>query len=167
MKRTLGAILTILVVACRMQEDPPASKSSSAPSSTAPSASQAKGIRFVQAPADDVAATVRRELAVAKSESRELIVYVGATWCEPCQRFHAAAARGELDDALPNLTFLELDFDRDGERLAAAGYFSQFIPLFAIPGPDGRASGRQFDGSIKGPGAVADIAPKLKQLLRR
>ncbi len=150
-----------------MQEEPPASKASPDPAASSPSAAAPKGVRFIQAPADDLAATVRRELAVAKKERRDLVVYVGATWCEPCQRFHAAVARGELDDALAGLTLIELDFDRDGDRLAKAGYVSQYLPLFAIPGPDGRSSGRHLEGSIKGEGAVAEIAPRLKRLLGR
>jgi hypothetical protein len=57
------------------------------------------------------------------------------------------------------------DADRDGERLASAGYVSQLIPLFALPGPDGRASGKQVEGGIKGVGAVGNIAPRLKKMM--
>jgi hypothetical protein len=96
-----------------------------------------------------------------------LVVYVGATWCEPCRRFHDAAERGELDTKFPRLTLLEFDLDRDRERLAQAGYVSQYVPLFALPATDGVASGRQVEGAIKGEGAVAFIAPRLAELLGR
>jgi thiol-disulfide isomerase/thioredoxin len=92
-------------------------------------------------------------------------VYVGAGWCEPCQRFHRAAESGELDALFPSLTMLEFDLDRDAQRLAAAGYSSKYIPLFALPTPDGKASGKQIAGAIKGENAVAYIAPRLKELL--
>ena len=49
--------------------------------------------------------------------------------------------------------------------LEAAGYTSQMIPLFMRPAADGRASGRQIQGSIKGPGAVAEITPRLRRLI--
>jgi len=49
--------------------------------------------------------------------------------------------------------------------LQAAGYVSRLIPLFAAPGLDGRASGRQMEGSVKGDGAVGEIAPRLHALL--
>jgi hypothetical protein len=108
---------------------------------------------------------VRDALAKAVGEKRSLVVYVGAAWCDPCQRFHHAAQSGELDATFPNLTMLAFDIDRDAERLAAAGYASSYIPLFALPNRDGRASGKQIEGGIKGDGAVAQIAPRLKELV--
>jgi hypothetical protein len=94
-------------------------------------------------------------------------VYVGAKWCEPCQSFHKAAAKGDLDGEFPDLTLLEFDLDEDRDRLGAAGYVGQYIPLFAMPGPDGHASEKKFEGSVKGDGAVANIAPRLRSLLRK
>jgi hypothetical protein len=115
----------------------------------------------------EVAAIVRSEAAEAKRAGRRLVVYVGAAWCEPCQRFHEAAARGDLDARFGDLTLLEFDQDRDGERLSAAGYASQYIPLFALPAPDGMASGEQIEGAIKGEGAVGFVVPRLAKLLAR
>ena len=92
-------------------------------------------------------------------------MYVGATWCEPCQRFHEAAEAGKIQGALPPLRMLELDLDRDGERLAAAGYGSKMIPLFAVPGPDGRGTDVRIEGSVKGAGAIGNIVPRLSALL--
>ena len=113
--------------------------------------------RLVKARGGEVASFVQGEMAKAKAESRELLVYVGATWCEPCQRFHEALEAGKLDAAFPNFTFVEFDFDEQGDGLKRAGYVSRLIPLFAVPGPDGRASGRQMEGGIKGDGAVAEL----------
>ena len=123
-------------------------------------------LELVAAPAGDVAELVKRELATSARVGRRLLVYVGATWCEPCQRFHHAAEAGELDKQFSNLRILAFDLDRDNERLATAGYVSQYIPLFALPGPDGRASARKVEGSVKGDSAVGEIAPRLQALLR-
>jgi hypothetical protein len=112
-----------------------------------------------------VAALVRGERARAIAERRQLLVYVGAVWCEPCQRFHHAAQGGELDGTFPNLTLLEFDLDRDRELLASAGYTSRYIPLFAVPKEDGTASGKQVEGGIKGDGAVGFLTAKVKDLL--
>lgn len=116
-------------------------------------------------PGDDLPALVRGELARAHGQGRQLLVYVGASWCEPCQRFHRAAAAGLLDRDFPRLRLLELDADRDKQRLIAAGYTSRLIPLFVRPADDGRSSGRQIEGSIKGEGAVGEITPRLRALL--
>jgi thiol-disulfide isomerase/thioredoxin len=125
-----------------------------------------RAVEMVAAPAGgDVPTTVKRELERAQRDGRQLLVYVGATWCEPCQRFHRAAAEHKLDRDFPGLRLLEFDNDRDGARLAMAGYGGKFIPLFARPGTDGRGTGRQIEGSIKGDGAVNEIVPRLRSLL--
>jgi thiol-disulfide isomerase/thioredoxin len=125
-----------------------------------------KGVQIAAAAHEgEAAAVVAGELQKAKREGRQLLVYVGATWCEPCRRFHQAAAEHKLDADFPTLRLLEFDSDRDGERLAVAGYVSQLIPLFARPRDDGRASGRQIEGSVKGDGAVVEIVPRLRSLL--
>lgn len=118
-------------------------------------------VELVDAPATtDVAATVRANMI-----GKRTIVYVGAAWCEPCRRFHDAAARGELDGQLGGTRFLVFDQDRAKDALVAAGYKSTYIPLFALPAADGTASGKYIEGSIKGDGAVAQIMPRLRALL--
>jgi hypothetical protein len=118
-------------------------------------------------PSGDIPTVVRDALAKAAADGRRLIVYEGATWCEPCQRFHKAAEAGELDSAFPDLTMLTFDIDRDGKRLANAGYTSKYIPLFMLPNVDGTASGVKVEGGVKGDGAVADITPRLRDLLMK
>lgn len=115
----------------------------------------------------EVAPLVVEALAQASRERRTLVVYVGATWCEPCQRFHQAAMHGELDADFPRLTLFEFDLDRDRDRLIAAGYVAKYIPLFVLPQASGLASDQMLSGGIKGDGAVGFIAPRLKALLER
>ncbi len=122
-------------------------------------------VRFEHAAEGALAPLVRTFVDRAHAEGRVALVYVGATWCEPCRYFHAAAERGELDAVLPSVALLELDLDRDSARIAEAGYRSQMIPMFAVPGPDGRASGRRIEGSIHGPGSPAQITPRLRAML--
>jgi hypothetical protein len=161
MKRsTLALASVVAAVACSRSEAPAASVDQ-------PPAPVAH-IRLTPGPAaGTIEPAVREELARAAADKRRLIVYVGATWCEPCQRFHHAAADGQLDATFPDLTLLEFDLDRDGERLASAGYTSKYIPLFAVPREDGRASGKQIEGGIKGEGAVPYITPRLQGLLAK
>ena len=122
-------------------------------------------LEVIEAGSGDVAQLVSSQLSAAARDHKQLLVYVGAPWCEPCRRFHDAATAGQLDDAFGQLRILEFDADSDGEALARAGYKSELVPLFAVPKPDGTASGRQIEGSIKGDGAVAQITPRLRTLL--
>lgn len=132
----------------------------------APTARPVTRVELVDEPAPpdgDIARVVAAE--VARAGATRVIVYVGAGWCEPCRRFHAAAERGELDARFGGTRFLAFDRDRDGDALERAGYRSTYIPLFAAPAADGTASGLQIEGSIKGEGAVDQIAPRLRALL--
>ena len=164
MKSSLRALMVLWVLAvpaCRTSQSPPEEKSSAA----TPQVAAKPGPRFVPAPPGDVPDVVQKELAHATADGRRLIVYEGAPWCEPCKHFHEAVAQGELDAAFPTLTLLEFDADRDRDRLIAAGYGSQYIPLFALPGKDGRAAGPKAAGGIKGDGVVPYLSKKLAQLL--
>lgn len=109
---------------------------------------------------------VQQHVEEADASGQRVLVYVGATWCEPCQRFHKALEAGELDDALAGTKFVEFDADRDRAELKAAGYASKYIPLFSVPDPNGHASGRAVEGSIKGDKAVREnLVPRLLALL--
>lgn len=133
-----------------------------APTSTAPAVPRPE---FVHAGEGEVDAVVRDALHAAQQQELQLVVYVGATWCEPCQAFHDAVERGELDQALAGVRFVEFDSDRDGQRLRVAGYAGRFIPRFVVPREDGRAGNQRMEGGIKGPGAVNNIMERLGPLL--
>jgi thiol-disulfide isomerase/thioredoxin len=150
-------VLALSFLGCRTDEGEKPS-----PEKTATTADR---IRTVLPPDGDVASIVKAEYENATAQGRTLVVYLGATWCEPCQRFHHAVDHGDLDSTFPKLTLLEFDADHDNERLRAAGYASRYIPLFALPKPDGTASGKQVEGGIKGDGAATYVAEKLKGLL--
>ena len=174
MPRLAGTLLLVVVshVACLGGPNGPdatAARARTAPvqgkepahSAPAPSPKPA----FIEAGEGDADAVVRDAMHAAQQQERRLVVYVGATWCEPCQAFHDAVERGELDDALTGVRFLEFDSDRDGDRLGTAGYSGRYIPRFVIPRADGQASDQRMEGGIKGAGAVANIMERLGPLL--
>jgi hypothetical protein len=124
--------------------------------------------RLVEAPREGgaVEPIIQEQLELALAAHERLLVYVGAPWCEPCERFRAAVTRGELDDVLGGTRLVEFDADHYEAALHEAGYSYELIPVLAIPGSDGRSSGRLLSGSIKGPTAVErDILPRLRALL--
>jgi type IV secretory pathway VirB10-like protein len=149
---------------------PPAPSAPSAPApppqAPLPSAKTGK-LSWSHAPAGDVATLVRGFAEAARAAGRAPLVYVGAPWCEPCQRFHKAAERGELDRRFGDLAILEFNLDVDSERLRAAGYTADLIPLLAVPAADGRSTDKKMFGSVKGDGAVANMTPRLAALLGR
>jgi len=159
----LGAAVVLGTSACR---ESPRLRAARAPT-IEPTPPDVRGprVRFEHAGDGEVVPLVRAFVTRAQAQGRVPLVYVGATWCEPCQYFHSAAERGELDAQLPALALLEFDRDRDGERLDAAGYGSRMIPLFVSPQADGRASERRIEGSIHGPGSPAQILPRLLAIL--
>jgi thiol-disulfide isomerase/thioredoxin len=142
---------------------PRAASKHQTPASPAPT--QGSRPEFVSAGEGDADAVVRDALHDAQDQQRQLVVYVGATWCEPCQAFHDAVERGELDEALAGVRFIEFDSDHDSPRLRTAGYAGRYIPRFVVPQPDGQASDQRIEGGIKGEGAVAHIMERLGPLL--
>jgi hypothetical protein len=125
------------------------------------------GVELINAPAGttDVAALVRKTARQTAAEKRRLVVYVGATWCEPCKAIHEAAEQHRLDDTFPDLALLVFDLDRDGAALKQAGYESELIPLFVLPDADGRAGPRRQSGGVHEGDNVKLLTDKLHELL--
>ena len=130
--------------------------SSAADPMAVPPARSGTQLRFLDAPADaELGAFLRTERLRAKGEGRLLVVYAGAPWCPPCRRFHSAAHGGSLDASLGRVTLVELDADKDSERLAGLGYVFKNIPYFAVPGETGRPTSQQL--------AVVDVTPAAQE----
>ena len=144
-RRGMAGILMALVVAGCSRATPDAKPDvavAAAPSVTAaPSAAAsptAARLRVIEADADDGAASlIRTKRLEAKAEGRTLVVFVSATWCEPCKRFKAEIASGRLDARLGKTTLLVFDADRDADRLGAAGYTFHVVPFIALPAANG------------------------------
>ena len=120
-------------------------------------------VRFVSPDEGEVAPALVRRMAAVKD--RRLMVFLSASWCEPCQRFHQAVDRGELTGKLGQLDLVAYDAEFDAERLLMSGYEARMIPAFTVPGPDGRATARHTEGGLSGEGAVADLVPRLLEIL--
>jgi thiol:disulfide interchange protein len=160
MRVTCSLMLIGVLVSCQQSGEHNAESSKPARGAAGPEL-------VLAAEAGDVAEYVAAELARAKADGYRLLVYVSANWCEPCKHLEVAVKEGSLRDRFSDLRLLKFDLDRDEARLADAGYSSKLIPLFVIPGDDGRGTGRRLEGSVKGPEAVAqNLAPRLELLLK-
>jgi hypothetical protein len=140
--------------------------SPSPPASTAPRSHARPELVAVAPTEPTVRARLASEAARAEADGRVLLAYVGATWCEPCQRFHDALVRGELDRELAGVRFVEFDFDAHGPGLTEAGCTSRMIPLFSRVSSDGACTERRHGGAIKGDGAVDFLLPRVKELMQ-
>lgn len=162
MRRARAALFAALLLAgCGRSSAPEPGASSAKPAAALP-----QKVEIVVPPNEGpIAVAVESLGAKARVADRQLLVYVGAHWCEPCNRFLGAVRAGQLDAVYPKLTLVVYDLDKDRARLEAAGYKSEMIPLFAVPKKDGTASGLQMEGSIKGEGAVDEIRPRLDAML--
>lgn len=163
MKRVVAALA--LVLGCNSTAEPGADPATGPKLSIKPAALSGP-VELLEPPAGDVKAVVKAAMIAASTRNHRLVVYVGAPWCEPCERFREAAKRGELDAQFPGLALLVFDADHDRKRLAAAGYNSQYIPLLVLPNDDGSASEHRMQGGSKGDGAVAQMTPRLATLLK-
>jgi len=171
MRRSLLVLLLLTTVGCRSGRTPHTDSAKKAAAAVASANAPAPPKRpvFLRGPTDGnpVAPFVAAQLKEGRATRHGVLVYVGATWCEPCQHFHHAVEKGELDELLSGVRLIELDLDADRDALKSAGYSSELIPLFALPNDDGTGSDRRIQGSVKGPGAVGEnLMPRLRAFLR-
>jgi hypothetical protein len=165
---TLFALAALLASGCvGKPNDGAGRRSESGRSEDAPVAKVGPEFVKVSAAGAVLAELVQQSRRKADADGRRLIVYVGAPWCEPCQRFHEAVEAGKLDGELAGVRFLEFDADEDRDALRDGGYGGRLIPRFALPGPDGRGTDAKVEGGAKGDAAVADIVDRLRPLLAR
>lgn len=162
----LGIAFALAAIACQSGSSP----GSVATDRRGPPQAQSARPVLIRGPSHGtpVAEFIAAEVRKGKAEHFGVLVYVGAKWCEPCQRFHHAVTAGELDTLLSGMHVVEFDLDEDRSMLERAGYSSALIPLFAVPRPDGTASDLRMEGSIKGESSVTqNLSPRLRALLDR
>src|SRR5258706_15148400 len=128
----LVAVGIFAVSACHGRRDEHAQASKTALPAVAKSHAKPQLAHRSQ-PAAPLEQFVQQHVEEADASGQRVLVYVGATWCEPCQRFHKALESGQLDEALAGSKLIEFGLDRDRSEHRAAVYPPQFIPLFSWP----------------------------------
>ena len=113
----------------------------------------------------NVAQAVQKEAKQADSDGKVLVVYVGAVWCKPCKEFDEAAKRDDFGAELNHVRLMKFDWDRHQSPLNRANYGSQYLPLFVMPGGDGKGTDKRFFGSrYKGQKGIDDLKKRLAEL---
>ena len=116
----------------------------------------------------NVAKAVLKEMQQATKDGKKLVVYVGARWCKPCKDFDTAAKQPDFGSEIDHIRLMKFDWDRHQTALNRANYGSQYLPLFVLPGPDGKGSKeRFFGGRFKGKAGVADLKKRLAELVAK
>lgn len=163
-------VLAMLLAACnptpkeaaKAEPTAQASSHSVTPPTSSAAAKTGDKIRVIPAAQDsDALSLIRTERLRAKAEDRALVVYVSATWCEPCKKMKQEIEAGNLDDKLGKTTLLAFDADKDLDRLGSAGYTFKFVPFVALPGADGRPAETQ-EATGKGSNAWKELMGKLE-----
>lgn len=161
--------LAISLLACNpapkeVAKAEPGASTAPATGALTPSGSVAKTggkVRVIAAAQDsDALSLIRTERLRAKADGRVLVVYVSATWCEPCKKLKEEIEAGRLDERLGKTNLLAFDADKDLDRLGSAGYTFKFVPYVALPGPDGRPAEAQ-EATGKGASAWKELLGKL------
>lgn len=167
MKKAIA--LAVVLAACNPSSTEPAKVEPSGSTSTSMSQGTSTGaraapggkLRSVSATQDsDALSLIRAERLRAKAEGRVLVVYVSATWCEPCKKLKEEIDAGRLDERYGRTTLLAFDADNDIDRLGSAGYSFKFVPYVALPGADGRPADAQ-EATSKGANAWRELLGKL------
>jgi len=125
------------------------------------------GVEIVAAPEslDNPTRWIRSENERAKKDDRVTLVYVGASWCVPCQAFRRLVHEGAFDKALPRLRLLAFDADIHAVPLGRSGCATTAVPTFMRPMPKGRCSAQKASGIAAGKDPVAYLTPRLERLM--
>jgi thiol-disulfide isomerase/thioredoxin len=113
-----------------------------------------------------LAALVAAEIATHPTGNLKPIVYLGASWCGPCQEIKRSKDDPRMLDAFDGAMVIEVDIDEwNKEQLTALGYKTGVIPVFIAVDRDARALGPMIDGGAWGDNVPEIMAPPLKKFV--
>lgn len=134
--------------ACRDEPATPAQ------STAAPARSHGDGgSRWIEQERSDTAlgALLADHARRAAGQGLRPVLYVGATWCQPCKLLLEHRDDPRVAHALRGTYTVEIDFDDwTVAEMSAAGYGVQAVPMFFAIGADGKAAGPRLDGAAWG-----------------
>lgn len=110
----------------------------------------------------DVSAGLRGAVGEAERAGLKPVLYLGATWCQPCVAYERALFHPEMVAAHANVLLVKADFDRHGSALEAAGFVASGVPFWCHLDREGGNSGRCITGAAWGEDTPENMAPVLR-----
>jgi hypothetical protein len=107
-------------------------------------------------------AALQREAGKATQQHLKPFVYIGATWCAPCNAIKHNLDKPIMIDAFKGTYIMKLDFDAWEDKLPGAGLQHEAVPVFFALDASGKPTGRMIDGGAWGNDTPENIAPALK-----
>ena len=166
MRHRFALLLSTCVLGAVMAggcKDKPSSSTSTTMGAAAPASSKsaAEGWSSIEK-GGSLAASVKGEVAKALAAGKKPVVYIGATWCPPCQAIKRYKSDPQMAAAFAGTHIIELDVDDwTAPDLAALGYKAASVPVFIAVDKDGKAKGPTIDGGAWGDNIPANMAPPL------
>ena len=111
-----------------------------------------------------LAGKIKARVADAEKAKLKPVVYVGATWCEPCLAIKKHRDDPRMKEAFTGVAIIEVDMDQwKSEQFAELNMKPSAIPVFYAVGSDGKATGKEIDGGAWGDNIPENMAPPLKR----
>lgn len=107
--------------------------------------------------------TLPEVIAGVLDAGRIPVLYFSADWCAPSVDFKKYLVDPLMQDALNNVTLIEIDTDNDNENYAAR-YNARSIPLFVKVDRAGKSLGA-IDGGAWDANIPSNMAPPMKAFI--
>lgn len=154
-------VLAAAVMAGGCKERPSSSTSTTTGAAPARTKSAAEDWSVIDK-GGSLATLVEAEVAKAEATGKKHVVYIGATWCPPCQAIKKYKSDPQMVTAFAGTHVIELDVDDwTAPDLTALGYKASSVPVFIAVDKDGKAKGPTIDGGAWGDNIPTNMAPPL------
>jgi hypothetical protein len=143
------------------------------PSASSPSAAASSATAALPAPErpfarvelsptqGDLTPLLREHVTRARDKRLRPFVEFYADWCKPCRDLSALMEGGRMIEALRSTYIIKVNVDDWQDKLRGTGFVPREIPVFYAIGGDGRPTGRQILGYLKGEKASEKLIHRL------
>jgi thiol-disulfide isomerase/thioredoxin len=110
----------------------------------------------------DLAPLLHDHATRARDKKLRPFVEFYADWCKPCRDLDAMTGDARMIDALRSTYIIKLNVDDWEGKLRGTGFVPRQIPVFYAIDEEGRPTGRQILGFLRGTTTPEKLAPRLR-----